>query len=314
MQQPKIARNRFPPSFFGGGTECCFTRYSFLRVFCCKKNQVVLRKIVSSQPISCSLLYRETMIITYSVFIFFGSFLTGMIPLAWDIGAFLCSLVSFPPLSLSARPFINLGSGVFSSSFLCCSFELVPGPTKLLMASTVGAGLLIGTALVVVIPEGINTLYSAHSVFVHLAGPASVAPVHSAHVGTSLVSGFLLMLILDKIAAGYGHAHGSGVGVGAQAGHDATQTRNGKYATGWLSWLCFWRNADFSVAMVGLLVHNCVDGFALGISSVSANGQTQSSLGWLVFGSIILHKAPAALALCTFLLQQKKSRVQGAPP
>ena len=195
-----------------------------------------------------------------------------------------------------------------------CVHCVLSGPAKLLMASTVGAGLLIGTALVVVIPEGIDTLYSAHAVVVQLAGPGTqLAPTHSAHVGTSLVSGFLLMLILDKIAAGYGHAHGSGVGVGTDAGPDAT--RNGKH-TRWLSWLCFWRGADFSVAMVGLLVHNCVDGFALGISSVSmttAHGHGHAEhLGLLVFGSILLHKAPAALALSTFLLQQKKTRMQGA--
>ncbi len=70
-----------------------------------------------------------------------------------------------------------------------------------------------------------------------------------------------------------------------------------------------------SVALIGLLVHNAVDGFALGVSSASATSDTSglgvNSLGLLVFVAILLHKAPAALAFSTYLLQQKKSRAQG---
>ncbi len=73
-----------------------------------------------------------------------------------------------------------------------------------------------------------------------------------------------------------------------------------------------------SVALIGLLVHNAVDGFALGVSSASAasghsdaSGLGVNSLGLLVFAAILLHKAPAALAFSTYLLQQKKTRAQG---
>ena len=52
-------------------------------------------------------------------------------------------------------------------------------------------------------------------------------------------------------------------------------------------------------AMLGLLVHNAVDGLALG--AVAHTGGGEGSM--LVFMAIMLHKAPAAFGLATYLLQ-----------
>jgi zinc transporter 9 len=52
-----------------------------------------------------------------------------------------------------------------------------------------------------------------------------------------------------------------------------------------------------------------VDGFALGVSSAASGGR---DLSFIVFLAILLHKAPAALAFSTFLLQQRRTKSQGA--
>jgi zinc transporter 9 len=56
-------------------------------------------------------------------------------------------------------------------------------------------------------------------------------------------------------------------------------------------------------ATVGILVHSAIDGLALGAISVSDN----SSLELVVFFAIILHKAPAAFGLTSFLMHQGRT-------
>ncbi|KAJ3126268.1 hypothetical protein HK098_007740 [Nowakowskiella sp. JEL0407] len=57
-------------------------------------------------------------------------------------------------------------------------------------------------------------------------------------------------------------------------------------------------------ATLGLVVHAAADGIAMGAASAS----DRSSLEFLVFMAIMLHKAPSAFGLSTFLLQQNRSR------
>lgn len=57
-------------------------------------------------------------------------------------------------------------------------------------------------------------------------------------------------------------------------------------------------------ATIGILVHSAIDGLALGAIAVSDN----SSLELVVFFAIILHKAPAAFGLTSFLLHQGRER------
>jgi len=53
--------------------------------------------------------------------------------------------------------------------------------------------------------------------------------------------------------------------------------------------------------MVGLVVHSAVDGVAMG--AAVANGD--AALRTVVFAAIMLHKAPSALGLATYLLHQR---------
>jgi len=59
-------------------------------------------------------------------------------------------------------------------------------------------------------------------------------------------------------------------------------------------------------ATLALVIHSFADGIALGSSSMSDN----SGLELIVFLAIMVHKAPAALGLCTTLLSYSEPRPQ----
>ena len=61
--------------------------------------------------------------------------------------------------------------------------------------------------------------------------------------------------------------------------------------------LPMWRLEGFQT-LVGILVHSFADGAAVGVAALSPN----RGLGILVAVAIIMHKAPAAFGLCTYLL------------
>ncbi|XP_076029723.1 zinc/iron regulated transporter-related protein 102B isoform X3 [Oratosquilla oratoria] len=192
---------------------------------------------------------------------------------------------------------------------------------RLEVVTVLGAGLLVGTALTVIIPEGVNTLLSAH-MELHLVtwkgqptaaknkpypnlsnttfssriniwhlGTASAAHERDPHdhsssehmephtvVGVSLLLGFLLMLLIDQCAGG----------------HPKPDTENGG-AKG--------RRASMT-ATLGLVVHAAADGIALGAAAASSHTDVEM----IVFFAIMLHKAPAAFGLVTFLLHEGLER------
>ncbi|XP_009948267.1 PREDICTED: zinc transporter ZIP9 isoform X2 [Leptosomus discolor] len=140
---------------------------------------------------------------------------------------------------------------------------------RLKLVTVLGAGLLCGTALAVIVPEGVHALYEDilegkhHPVseMQHVIESEKVAEIpvvhehghdHSrlhAYIGVSLVLGFVFMLLVDQI--GSSHVHST----------DA-------------------------------------DGVALG----AAASTSQTSVQLIVFVAIMLHKAPAAFGLVSFLM------------
>ncbi|XP_050533290.1 zinc transporter ZIP9-A isoform X1 [Daktulosphaira vitifoliae] len=155
--------------------------------------------------------------------------------------------------------------------------------SKLELVSIFGAGLLVGTALAVIIPEGIHSLYS--SVMPHKAAENVTVEVdfnsvnfHSI-IGITLVFGFTLMLLIDQLSSKYtkdlesGHHH---------------------------------RSSGSMTATLGLVVHAAADGIALGAAAAS----THTEVEMIVFIAIMLHKAPAAFGLVTILLHQGLDRKQ----
>ncbi|XP_007454505.1 PREDICTED: zinc transporter ZIP9 isoform X2 [Lipotes vexillifer] len=141
---------------------------------------------------------------------------------------------------------------------------------RLKLVTVLGAGLLCGTALAVIVPEGVHALYEDFLEGKHhqasqtqnvIASDKAEIPVaheheHShdhtqlhAYIGVSLVLGFVFMLLVDQI--GNSHVHST----------DA-------------------------------------DGVALG----AAASTSQTSVQLIVFVAIMLHKAPAAFGLVSFLM------------
>lgn len=167
---------------------------------------------------------------------------------------------------------------------------------KLKSVTVFGAGLLVGTALAVIIPEGINAMYTSgdhdhhhesHSKesekhtatgHEHHEHHHSMMDVHSL-IGVTLVSGFIFMLLVDQIGGAHAHAHAP---TDAEAGQTLQQNRNRITAT------------------LGLVVHAAADGIALGAATVLAH----THLTMIVFIAIMLHKMPAAFGLVSFLLHE----------
>ncbi|KAJ7988791.1 hypothetical protein DPEC_G00312870 [Dallia pectoralis] len=170
---------------------------------------------------------------------------------------------------------------------------------KLKLVTVLGAGLLCGTALAVIIPEGVHALYAEVLEGVHhthASGQAEgvgvsehkdggntalgISGEHShdhqhlhAYIGVSLVLGFVFMLLVDQI--GSSHVHSTA------EDPEAARIASSKITT-----------------TLGLVVHAAADGVALG----AAASTSQTSVQLIVFVAIMLHKAPAAFGLVSFLM------------
>uniref|UniRef100_UPI003AADBF8F zinc transporter ZIP9 isoform X2 n=1 Tax=Centroberyx gerrardi TaxID=166262 RepID=UPI003AADBF8F len=165
---------------------------------------------------------------------------------------------------------------------------------KLKLVTVLGAGLLCGTALAVIIPEGVHALYeeilegrvnqSSVSQVYFLRDSLADTPLGSsgehshsheqlhAYIGVSLVLGFVFMLLVDQI--GSSHVHSS-------EDPESARIASSKITT-----------------TLGLVVHAAADGVALG----AAASTSQTSVQLIVFVAIMLHKAPAAFGLVSFLM------------
>ncbi|XP_018595489.1 zinc transporter ZIP9-B [Scleropages formosus] len=166
---------------------------------------------------------------------------------------------------------------------------------KLQFVSLLGAGLLCGTALAVIIPEGVELLEDAwggpappctraesrenSSGLGPSAGTGSGrgVPPHF-FIGVSLVVGFILMFIVDQISS-YCSVHDPRTGMSSSTSITAT---------------------------LGLVIHAAADGVALGAAAASS----QITVQVIVFFAVILHKAPAAFGLVSFLMHAGLERRQ----
>ncbi|XP_053969106.1 zinc transporter ZIP9 isoform X1 [Anastrepha ludens] len=166
---------------------------------------------------------------------------------------------------------------------------------KLKFVTVLGAGLLVGTALTVIIPEGVRSMYIdpkknslpettttgdlqfeksvIPSTTDHLHNGYRAEPEFSRTIGLSLVLGFVFMMLVDQISQ-----------------HKSVNNVNDKNIT----------------ATLGLVVHAAADGVALGAAATTSHQDVEI----IVFLAIMLHKAPAAFGLVSFLLHEKIERQQ----
>ncbi|XP_070500041.1 zinc transporter ZIP9 [Chironomus tepperi] len=161
-------------------------------------------------------------------------------------------------------------------SYLAGSIPLVVNlsEAKLKIFSILGAGLLVGTALIVIIPEGVRSLYENVKTPPENHGsettPHDEPEDFSKTIGLSLVLGFVFMMLVDQISSR--HTHNPDL-------KDAKKN---------------------STATIGLVVHAAADGIALGAAAKTSH----SDVEMIVFLAIMLHKAPAAFGLVSFLLHE----------
>ncbi|KAJ6621820.1 ZIP-like iron-zinc transporter [Mycena sp. CBHHK59/15] len=207
-----------------------------------------------------------------------------------------------------------LGASSFLFGILPLSF--VFSRNYIARFSTLGSGILIGTALGVIIPEGIETLASAHA----------SGPLPTSQISLSLIAGFTFMMVVEQLIAPHAHSHGS---------HDmALRSVGGEHPSSIVEFdaemgeieppdgpSTGFKQVDSASAddvkgsrarayplTFGLITHGLADGLALGVSSLPDSADSSQHLSFIVFLALIIHKAPTSLALTTSLLNTSLPR------
>jgi len=180
---------------------------------------------------------------------------------------------------------------------------------KLHLVSVMGAGLLLGVAFAVIVPEGMQTLIKAFQISAkHRDKTDHTETEGESHdhadpldgidrvIGVSLVLGFLFMLLVDQIATS--HSHSPLPSTDAESPRHPSPARSrsggGRSSVSSVSW----------TTTLGLVVHAAADGIAMGAAAATH----QVDVEMIVFLAIMLHKAPAAFGLVTFLMHENVER------
>ncbi|KAJ7244999.1 Zinc/iron permease [Mycena haematopus] len=218
----------------------------------------------------------------------------------------------FTLLAMSAL----LGASSFLFGMLPLSFVL--SKQHITRFSTLGSGILIGTALGVIIPEGIETLAHASE------------KLPTSQIALSLITGFCFMMVVEQLVAPHSHSPTSGSLALHSVGPPSNSTvefdaEMGDFEQPDPPTTSGFMQADASNSLseaknsrakaypltLGLILHGLADGLSLGVSSLPAPGAPSDSprdLSFIVFLALIIHKAPTSLALTTSLLNTSLPR------
>jgi len=153
-------------------------------------------------------------------------------------------------------------------------------PNRLKMFTSIAAGIIIASALLVVIPEGYE-LASEDEHELHDDEHAS-----GLLLGGAILAGFLLMLILE--GSGIGHAvH--------EEHHEHSNEHNHEHvhhsSSGWL-------------LVLGLTLHAATDGLAIGAAAASGSVSITATIAL----AVLIHKGPAAFSLGVFSMHERNER------
>ena len=140
-------------------------------------------------------------------------------------------------------------------------------------------------------------------------------PSPHAYIGVALILGYILMFLVDNVPEAlsssqqqYQPMHISLSNLHRGPHNSSSLSLNGLTTPGSPPMLTPTPMAPpkkkGSATTIGLVVHACADGIALGASSAAPSG----SLSFIVFLAIMLHKAPAAFGLTSVLLKQGLSK------
>ena len=102
------------------------------------------------------------------------------------------------------------------------------------------------------------------------------------------------MLLVDQLASSHAHGHSPLPTTDPESPRHPSPSRKGRGGSTSVSW----------TTTLGLVVHAAADGIAMGAAAATR----QVDVEMIVFLAIMLHKAPAAFGLVTFLMHENVDR------
>ena len=176
--------------------------------------------------------------------------------------------------------------------------KIKENPETLRRITGISSGILLASALLVVVPEGFELAtgeHEEHEEEGHEEEEAGHEEEGAGHeeeelgnllIGGAILAGFLMMLILE----------GSGIGHAIHEEHHDHHDEHGHehvhhMTTPWL-------------LVLGLSLHSAADGLAIG----SAAAGTSEAVTALVAMAVLIHKVPAAFSLGVFSMHEREDR------
>jgi len=160
-------------------------------------------------------------------------------------------------------------------------------PETLRRITGIASGILLASALLVVVPEGFELAAGEHE-----EGGEDEEAGHEEEgvgnllIGGAVLAGFLMMLILE--GSGIGHAvHEEHHDHHDEHGHEHVHHRNSPW-----------------IIVLGLSLHSAADGLAIG----SAAAGTSEAVTALVALAVLIHKVPAAFSLGVFSMHERENK------
>ena len=153
----------------------------------------------------------------------------------------------------------------------------------------VASGILLASAILVVIPEGFGLAMEEHDEGVHEeeeAGHEEEEGLEGLIIGGAILAGFMMMLMLE----------GSGIG---HAVHEEHHNHEGDYGHEHIHH----RNSPW-IIVLGLSLHSAADGLAIG----SAAAGSSEAVTAIVALAVLIHKIPAAFSLGVFSTHERNER------
>ena len=169
--------------------------------------------------------------------------------------------------------------------------KIKENPETLRRITGIASGILLASALLIVVPEGFELATGEHEEHEEEGHEEEEAGHEEEELGNLLIggailAGFLMMLILE----------GSGIGHAIHEEHHDHHDEHGHehvhhMTTPWL-------------LVLGLSLHSAADGLAIG----SAAAGTSEAVTALVAMAVLIHKVPAAFSLGVFSMHEREDR------
>jgi len=187
-------------------------------------------------------------------------------------------------------------------------------PYYMNLIATFAAGLLMGTAFILIIPEGIELLLHPLGHEDESDEDEAEEDDHDEHddhekelngpmMGLAIIAGIVLMILVNRISPGYTHGHGHGNHTKTNSGVDVEMVVNpdkGENRSTVTDGPVLENHQKIPGVTIGLLMHSIFDGVSLGI--VTAGDKEDTTVSWVVFWALMAHKAPEAISLSLILL------------